>query len=266
MKKDIPTPKHALPANFTEQTLRRAIRAKKQRQRKHWIERMFSMQTFAFLKKPVGALVAIALMIMSSASAYAAINWFNADVTVMSNDSIISVDLSECLPSAMPIGVATEDRKNIKFKITGQPHISAEELRQDMLERCEFRAVLDFYDQLLPERRSGIQSSPIKAINGNQITLERMENGIREDVTLSIGDNTTAFERRQPINTSDLRVGDSVMYVYDTANLKENVNPLAENSMVVSIFRTQYDTREYVMPKMSSLPNYFEKNNIIPIQ
>jgi hypothetical protein len=239
-------PSRTLRSDFTKQTLRRSIAARKRVERQRYTRRLITMD-MKFMKQPVGALVALAVVILGSIGAYAAMNWFNGDVRVTSNNSVMAVDLSQCTASQLPPGVEqTDDRKNVQFKILGTPHIDAATLQRKLLTKCESDSVSKFYAAHYPGQSIGTQPSIVKAITPYTITLEVLWANQYTDKTFSIAQDTSFYALGQPSSLKDLKVGDTVIYAYDhpTGIFDESKNPLNDVDGVRSVFKTQYDTKE----------------------
>lgn len=200
-----------------------------------------------FVKQPLGALIAVAIVIVGSVGTYAAMNWFNGEVRVASEDSVMSVDLSRCAASQLPPGVEqTDDRKNVQFKIMGTPHIDAPALQHKLLTQCESDVVSDFYTAHYPGQKIGTHPSTVKAITPYTITLEVLWENRYTDKTFSITQDTSFYTLSQPSNLKDLKVGDTVVYAYDLTGsyIDETKNPMNTVDSVKSVFKTQYDTKD----------------------
>ena len=260
-----PIPKRALTNNFTKRTVRRSLLAKKRLERRRRLKGLFVMQKIGFLKHPVGVFITIAILITSGAGVYAAINWFNGEVTVTSDNSILTVDLSKC-NSPMPPGIEpTSDRNNVQFKITGSPHIESKELEQKLLTNCEFDTVLRFY-QIKFNTFVGTSPALVKGTDtkNNTVTLSLKFGGTDLEKTVTMKPNTTIYDKGEIANLSQLHSGDYVVIAYlrgaDTPMI-ETENPFKELDSIDSIFKTQYDTREFP----EGTKSLYSSNNIMPL-
>lgn len=240
-------PRRALSTNFTEQTLRRSLQAKKRMMRKSQLKGLFSMNKLRIRKQPVGILSVVAFIALSGTAAYAAVNWFNGSVNVSSGSSILSVDVSQC-QSSLPPGVdSNADRKNIQFKILGTPHIDEKTLQAKLLAGCELASARTMLvNQLGADKTNGEISSVIKAMAGNAITLEVSYAGQTYDKMFTIDQNAAIYSLGQQASLKDLHVGDTLlaMYTFDGSHWDESKGPSFEQKSTLNgIFRTQYDTR-----------------------
>jgi hypothetical protein len=251
-----PTPKRALSTNFTGRTLHRSILAKKRLVRKRQLKELFLMKNTNFLKQPMGALIAVAIVIAGSIGVYAAMNWFNGDVKVASDHSIMTVDLAQCQSVSLP-GFEPNVKK-VQFKILNEQHISSEALRETLLAQCEFDAVRAKYDATTVR----FQPSVVKAITPYRVTLETFWNGQYTDGIFNIGKDTEFYDKGNPASRADISVSDTVVFVYDiTGPLVEGQNPIDSITTVKSIFKTQYDTKKAA----SMQKGFYEDNNIMPL-
>lgn len=258
------TPKRALTNNFTKRTMRRSLLAKKRLERMHRLKGFFTMNKIGFLKHPAGALIAIAFIVVSGAGVYAAMNWFNGSTKITSDNSIMTVDLSECESGLPPGGVLGADPKNIQFKILGTPHIEPEILQQRLLAQCEFDSAMKFLGEQAPAVSLGYQASKVKAIDAYSITLETTWGGKKIDKVFNITPETTIYNQTNPAKTDDLKIGDSVVYTYalPSSTTMENENALGTIDTVKSIFKTQYDVTQ--MLRVTKAHN--AENNIMPLE
>lgn len=258
-------PQRPLRSDFTDQILRRARIAKTRRVRKQQLQALikepFSMKSLKFLRTVPGAALALAVVATGSAGAYALSNWFNGDVTVRQNDSVLSVDLSSCKGN-LPPGVDSQDRRNVQFKIMGSPHLSAANLESQLLAQCELDAVRDFY------RTNGqgdkyLVPATVKSANDTSITFEYVWGGEKREQTLAFASNSTVYKQGVVGATSDLRIGASaVIAANQPANWQENINPLDKISEAQSVFVTQHDVN--IAPGASK-KGFYEDNNIMPL-
>jgi hypothetical protein len=258
------TPKRALSTNFTQQTLHRSLQAKKRLERTRQIKGLFIMSKPSFMKQPIGVLVAIALVVASGAGVYAAMNWFNGDIKVTSDDSIMTVDVSECQSDMFLPGSEVTDKKNVQFKILGTPHIDAQTLQKRLLADCEFTSVQEFYAKQGVSAITGYQSSVVKNIDSYTITLEQFWIGAFTDKTFSIQSDTSFYDKGTAVNKSDLKVGDTVVYTYESTPGQEDVNSMDTVTSVKSVFKTQHDTKQ-MMQYSGKTKAFYPENNIMPL-
>ena len=259
-----PIPTRALSDNFTKQTLQRSLMAKKRLEQKRRLKGLFTMPKLEFLKHPVGALIAIALIVTGGTGVYATLNWFNGNIKVTSDNSIMTVDLSGC-KNGLPLGgINGSDPKNVQFKIIGTPHIEAGVLQQKLLAQCEVDAAVEFIKAQHPDTIFGYQTSKIKAIDAYSITLETAWGTKQTDRKFDISPSTTIFNQTAPAKTDDLKVGDSVVYTYIVpTNVMTEGQDIPESiRSVQSIFKTQYDTAQSILITKA----FYDESNIMPLE
>ncbi len=258
-------PSRSLSVTFTGSTLRRAIKAKRRENRRLVIKELFTMKKRNLLRQPLGALVALAIVVFGGAGVYAAANWFGGVVSVKSDNSIMTVDLSKC-ESNMPPGIEpTSDRSNIKFKITGTPHIEAKELQRKLLVNCEFDSVLKIYQAKLGTP-VGTPPAVIKSVDKekNTVTFELKWGGRSTVRTFALAKDPLLLDKGAPTTLSALRLGDYVMFAYkfpESLIVNETDDPFDHVTEVLGIFKTQYDTREFLEDGKS----LYSANNIMPL-
>lgn len=260
-------PDRPLVANFTDTTLRRAILSKHQNDRRQAIKELFTMGNKRnFLTQPAGAFIVLAIVILGGTGVYAAANWFGGIVSVTSDRSIMTVDLSRCQGDNLPPGIdENTDRSSVKFKITGEPHISKEDLQRKLLANCEHQTISVFYRE-----KYGITSSDVgvvKTINPQlqTVTVEIAFGGKTFDKTMLLTPYVAVYDKGRDAALSNVKAGDYIMIAFDLAkpNLLEGESPYDQEITVKGIFKTQYDLRE-VMKDGKSL--YEAPNNIIPLE
>jgi hypothetical protein len=257
-------PRRPLRADFTVHTMRHATAAKRRattkQQFRAFLKEPFSMKSLPFLRTAPGAALVVAILATTSAGAYALANWFNADVAVKENNTVLSVDLSECKGS-LPPGVESADKHNIQFKILGNPHISAADLQQRLLVECEYQAVVNFYQNKLADIH--LQVGTVTSIGDDTIRVSYQWGGKANQRTFSLTPASTVYSQGLPITLRDLLPGDTIVFVTQNQAVQEGVDPLATTTNVLSIFRTQYDTAQ----AMSAAKNgFYENNNIMPLE
>jgi hypothetical protein len=223
------------------------------------------MKSFKFLKTVPGALMATAVAVAGSAGVYALSNWFGGDVTVtQTNPTILTVDMSSCKDSTLPSGVdPAEDLQHVKFKITGSPHLSADQLQQKLLASCENSAVAKFYGAQFPEALFSPAShatfataakyllTPAKVVRlGADGTVTLQSTGSKAEAfgtrTFRLADDVTVYDASKAVSSQDLHVGDWVQFVAYSAATKsvptEGTSILdASDVRVQSLFKTQYN-------------------------
>lgn len=259
-------PRRPLQADFTAQTMKRAHVAKARRARKKQLQAIgkgfFSMKSIKFLRTVPGAALALAMAATGSVGAYALSNWFNGEVTVRQNDSVLSVDLSSC-KGDFPPGVDSTDRSNVQFKIVGNPHISADELQQQLLAECEFNAVLDFYKSNQATKDFYLPAGTIKHVNDGNVTITYLWGGEIQEKTYKFAESGSVYNEGAPAALKDLQVGDSVVFALElAAQPQEGIDPFAQVGTVQSIFKTKYDTNQ---APGTSKKGFYEGANIMPL-
>ena len=262
-KQDSIQPNRPLSTNFRDDTLRRAISAK-QRAKGSFAEQELTMKKKNFLLRPVGAFIALAIITTSSAGAYAAMNWFGGNIQVMSDNSIMIVDLSQCQGSILPPGVELgADRSKVQFKITGTPHISEQALQQRLLADCEWQNI-----QALNKNKIGASATTIGIVKDanpkdKTITVTISYGGTTFDKTFSLEPNAQIYDKGTAADFTNLNQGEEVALMYDlTIPAIEGVNPFDQAIGVKGIFVTQYDLRDALAKEE---PLYGQPNNIMPL-
>jgi hypothetical protein len=260
MKKEITTRSiRPLSADFTAKALRRAIRAKHRYDRVSAIKELFTMK---ITKKPIGALLALALVVTGGVGVYAAGNWFNGSVKVASDDSIMTVDLSQCDNASTPPGVEPGDKSAVKFKILGQPHISTQDLQRKLLVACEFQNVLKL-TQAKSQGGQGTASAILESIDYQQniVTLRLTWGGEEFLKTFTLATDASLVDKGQEATLKTFTPGSYVVATYDIGALIEGENPFDTITELKGLFKTQYDTREY----HSDGKSLYDAGNIMPL-
>lgn len=262
MKKEVtnrsPRP---LSADFTESTLRRALRAKRRYDRQNAIKELLTMK---MAKKPIGALVALAIVVMGGVGVYAAGNWFNGRVQVTQDDSIMTVDLSECKDTVTPGVEPTTDRSAVKFKILGYPHIQPEELQRKLLTNCELTNVTkQLGSQEKTGKLQGLSSALVEAVDYQKgiVTLRVSWGGQEFSKTVTLASGAILKDKGQEATLKSFSPGSYVVVSYDVADSMENKNPWDTVIGVNGMFKTQYDTRETQKDGKS----LYDTANIMPL-
>jgi len=256
-------PRRPLRTDFTVHTIRRAITAKRrattQQQIRAFLKEPFSMKSLSFLRTAPGVTLALAILATTSAGAYALANWFNADITVKQNNTVLAVDLSDCKGS-LPPGVESADKQNVQFKIVGNPHISVNDLQQRLLAECEYQAVVNFYHDKLADAH--LQAGKVTSIGDDTVSVSYHWGGKANEKIVSFTPTSTVYNQGSLTSLRDLRPGDSIVFVTQNQAVQEGIDPLAAATGVLSIFKTQYDTAQ----AMSASKNgFYEDNNIMPL-
>jgi len=253
-------PRRELSVNFTEQTFRRSIAAK-ERQR-HWqhIKRIF-MNIPQFVKQPMGAAIAVAAISLSAVGAYAAVNWFNGTVQVSQKDaSVLSVDLSSCKGN-LPPGVDNTDRHNVQFKILGNPHISAKDLQQALLEQCEYDATVAFF-KAQPTAGNSTEAATVTATSPSGIAFAYKWGDQMHTRQIATAD-LHLFKQGTAATLADFHIGDHIVVNYDLPTPWSDTqgDPVAAGTMR-GVFKTQYDVTQ--APEESKKA-FYSDYNIMPL-
>ena len=249
-------------------------------QRTFW-SRMWEKMTMKSPYKTAPGIAVLAIIIgLGGLGAGALTNWFSGNPTAKDDGSIMSVDVSSCkdaiysriVPNSKPqesLGTEQTDFKNLKFKITGQPHISTADLQKQLLIDCEYAAVETYF----AERNVGdiTTTGKIKNINGTMVNVEYMFNGTNHEKTIDVS-GLTLIQTSQPITQAGLKAGSYVAIAFAHPVSAEAVDQsivdatdyFAETSQVHAVFITQYDLRD-----ASGTPNkrgiQYETMNIMPL-
>jgi len=256
-----------LASDFTERALRNAIRAKQRRVSKKRFDflktEIFPMKLLKSLRTVPGAAAVVAIVATSSVGAYALSNWFGGTVPVKEDASVFSVDLSSCRGSVLPGINENDDLHNIKFKITGRPHISAQDLQQDLLGDCEYNAVVDFYAAKFPEagftntghpaaasQRFNYTLLPATVVVANHGSITVKSTGSKADSfgtrTLTLAPDASIYDESRTASVDALQPGDSILFVAYSASagapMTEGTTLLNKSDIQVrSIFKTHYN-------------------------
>ncbi|HSW66270.1 MAG TPA: hypothetical protein VLI54_03990 [Bacillota bacterium] len=278
-------PRRSLRADFTVRTMRHAAIAKRRatttQHFRAFTKEPFSMKSLSFLRTAPGAALAVAILATTSVGAYALTNWFNADVTVKQNATVLSADLSQCQGN-LPAGVESNvDRSNVQFKILGNPHISAQDLQQALLGQCEASSVTEFYARLFPQaglsstghpatfttesRKYTLLPGLVTAIDAHTVTIRSTGAKAASFATraFNLASDSTVYNAGNRIALSDLQPGDSIMFLAYAANASdaapEGTSLLDDASLqIMSIFKTQYND--------GAASNFdYQANNIMPL-
>jgi hypothetical protein len=279
---DASEPRRPLRSNFTERVLRNAATAKRRatnRQRRVALRKdLFTMKSIKFLRTVPGAIAAVAVIATGSVGVYAMTNWFDGNVAVTQDtDSTFSVDLSSC-KDVLPGVDATKDLSHLQYKITGQPHISAPDLRKQLLGECEATAVAKFYAQKYPQAgfvaniedftadpmgqnasKYAMLTARVVAI-GDDGTIVLSSTGAKGASfgtidgqgkyspvkTFTLAAQAPVYNQSKDASLGDLAAGDNVVFVAYAASA---ATPMVESKgvvdysdvQVISLFKTQYD-------------------------
>lgn len=260
-------PRRPIRTDFTARTLRHAVTAKRRAQSKQQIKAFFkepfSMKSLKFLRTAPGFAVAAAVLATTTVSAYTISNWFGGEVAVKQNANVLSVDLSEC-KGALPPGIEhNTNRSDVKFKIVGDPHISAEQLQKQLLVDCEYKAVIDFYRAQPKNQAYEFHTATVKAVSVDRgVTLNYAWGGTTHEKTIALAQNAPVYNQGQPVSASELTAGDFIVFAVNPTAPVEGTNPLAGIEEVQSVFKTQYDTS---LAPSASKNAFYEDNNILPL-
>ncbi len=264
MKKDTMQrePARALSTNFNDVTFARAVRAKRRAERQANIKEFFSMK--AIIKRPIGTLVAIAAVIVSGVGVYAAANWFNGSVKVTQTDpSILTVDVSECKEAPMPGIEPSADRSNLQFKITGTPHISADELQRKLLVECEFFNTVKVLEAKNTQPYASLRPAIIKSIDRAQRSVTVATWGDAGEKTYSLAANAFVLDKGAESSIDALKVGDFITLSYHLPRvLNEDEHYTDFVSTLDGVFINQYDTREF----MKDAKSLYSAGKIMPLE
>lgn len=265
-------PARALRANFTKQTMSMAVKAKKRAAHKNNLQGLFSMKSVRFMRTIPGAAIGLAIIATGSVGVYALSNWFGGDVAVKQDASIMHIDVSSCKGDLPLAGVEpSDDRHDIKFKITGNPHISAQALQHQILVDCESNAVREFYNPGAPAKAAakfGLQPATITAVDGSTFTISYRSPAAPQTVskTFTLTDTNPVYDQGKKVTVADFHAGDYIQFAVNYADSLglEGTNPYA-NAPVQSIFKTQYDTSKGDGASKGSGISY-KADNILPIE
>ncbi len=266
-----------LPRDFTAQTLRLALAARPRYQPKS--QGIFRMKSLFTIKR-FAPIAIIGLASIGSLGAYAVTqNWFGGDVSANRVNDVFTVDTTGC--TAHLPGIEQDQQQHAQFKIVKDTGLSAEELKNRVLQMCEFYAANDFYQtktefgplltQPQPNTDYWLYRSKIKAIDHNQVTLSIFgmagaHAGTFSDVTLPIDTAATVYNQGAPASLRELAVGDSVVFVTKTPGSPQDIHspgkdPITSETRIVSLFKTQYDMLDGVEHEKA----FYEDNGIMPI-
>jgi|GEM_PF-902764 len=274
-------PRRRLSSDFTERAIHQAVTAKRRATWWQQSKELYTLKSLKFLKTVPGAIVATVAVVASSAGVYALSNWFDGDVTVTQTDpSILTVDMSSCKsPRALPAGVdPANGLQHVQFKITGSPHISADQLQQELLANCENSAVVNFYGDKFPD--AGFSGAGHATVNtqfhyllmpaavvrlGSDGTVTIRSTGTKAMAfgtrTLTLAPDATVFNAGKAASINDLRPGDYIQVVAYSAGTTspptEGVTILdARDVQIKSLFKTQYNDGQLVM---------YDTGNVMPL-
>lgn len=256
-------PNRPLSINFTDRTLKRAIKAKRRESARASLRGVFIVKK-QFLKQPVGVLVALGLVVLGGAGAYAATNWFNGSIGVKEDQTILTVDLSECKSAVMPAGIEpAADRREVKFKILGDPHIGGEKLEKSLLADCEMQAVREFYKQQyggsLAEHFGMVKKVDLSE---RTVTLSYTWGGSSSEMTWRLDNGAQLYDKGQPAELAQFKEGDTVVFAYDLGGyIEEGQDPFKKITSLRSLFKMQYDTSQ----AMGVTKAFYDESNIMPL-
>lgn len=273
-------PRRALRPDFTERVIRHAAMAQRRVAKKQRLQTLykeiFTMKKLNFLRTVPGVGLVVAVVATSGVGVYALSNWFGGTVAVTQDTaSTFSVDLSSCQGGLPPGFAPTEDRSNVQFKITGEPHISAQDLQKQLLGECEAGAVTEFYAKQFPDAGLSGTGQPsastaarltyslwtasVKSIGGDgKITVSSTgpkgasfgttdaHGNFSPVKTLILAPDATVYSKGHSVRIGDVKEGDNITFVAYSpgagAPMTEWAGVLNRSDVcIVSIFRTQYD-------------------------
>ena len=228
-----------------------------------------------------GVTLAIAaILLVGGTGVYALTNWFGGTPTVENDGTILSVDVSSCkddiypyiVPNHTPskdLGTEQTDFKNLKFKVIGNPHISADDLQKQLLIDCEAAAVRSYF----ATNNVGDMTEPgtISALNGAELTVDYMFNGENRQKTFAL-DGVTVIEKGKATTKEALSVGSYAYIAYPHPSTNKlmsdaevrSIDFLRDASKINAVFITTYN-----MQKTSGDPNgegiNYSRMNIMPL-
>jgi hypothetical protein len=261
-------PRRPLRADFTSVTFRRAKTAKRRATHQFSGDLFVMKKPFHFMRTASGAALGMAVIAAGSVGVYALTNWFGGNPTVTESTSIMHIDLSSCKGN-LPAGVEpTDNRQDIQFKITGTPHISADNLQRQLLTDCEFNAVSGFYNPgKTYESQYGILPAIVTGVHGNTFTVsyQSMQQQQLETKTFTINPDTLLYDQGNAASMSDFKPGDTVVIAaaYTTMPHLETDDPWPA-APVHSVFKTKYDLSKASGVRKSSGLNY-GADHIVPM-
>lgn len=260
MNKYTARPTRALTQDFTQRTLARSIKAKSYGQP----QKDFLMNIHSFLKRPAGLIAVLSLALLTTAGAYAAVNWFNGNVGVKTDSTIMNVDISSCKNPFLPGFPDNQDMRNVQFKILGEPHISETNLKQTLLTQCESNAVADFYHSNPATKDVDLHSGAIVAVGQNSLTLAYVWGGQTINKSFDVGTGTTFYNQGTPANMNDIKTGQFAMFATPQhTSYTEGTDPLQDERSLLSLFVTQYNTA--IAPGNGKKNFSYPDSNIMPL-
>lgn len=263
-------PRRELHSDFTARTIRHAIVAKRRATVKQYIKttvkEMQYMKSFKKLGALPGAAALVIMVTATSAGAYALTNWFNANVAVNQDKSVMSVNIADC--KDMPLsGIGQNvDKRNVQFKILGDPHIAADQLQRRLLAECEYNAAIGFYKNTYPDQNFTFYAGTVKAVATDaSVTLDYSWGGVTKDKTFAVSNDAGIFNQGARVTLQDLKAGDTIIFASEQRVVAEGVDPLADVSQVQSIFKTQYDVTDALSASKEKSALY-DSGNIMPLE
>ncbi|MET1033456.1 MAG: hypothetical protein ABWX94_03070 [Candidatus Saccharimonadales bacterium] len=205
-------------------------------------------------------------VLLTGGIAYAAINWFGADVSTKQQADVVYSVAAECSPSTVQ---ALRDNKpytnTSQYKILKPELISQEDLKLDELSTCEQRAIETSLRSSMPniyqagDSKNGLyypvgKYGTVVNVTGNEITVSQLpvdhESGPRELITatLKIGKDTLVMDKGKATELASFKQGDPV-YIIVQNPVRNDQNDHdwratpSDKSVVRSVTKTQYDMK-----------------------
>ncbi|MFZ1249638.1 MAG: hypothetical protein WAQ24_04955 [Candidatus Saccharimonadales bacterium] len=245
------------------------------------LKELLTMKT-SIKSAPGMALLVFALGV-GTVGAGAVTNWFHGNPLVKDDASIMTVDVSSCkdaiysriIPNNTPqriLGFEQTDFKNLKFKITGEPHISAEDLQKQLLIDCEYAAVTTYF----AEKYVGdmvVSGATITDMQESIATVDYLHKGKNYTKSIDLSSVQIVKQGRNAPLT-ELKKGDYVMisFAHPTSTLYQSEEDVASTDYFAqsspngtrALFITQHDMRQASGTESHTGIDY-KKMNIMPV-
>lgn len=275
--------KHPLRKDFTNYTMRNALRAKRREHARHQ-KRSWSMKrTMHYFKTVPGIAILLLVLSVGSVGAYTATLGPVADnpgttVVISPEDpTIVTVDLKDCqlmLGSNFRNPEVKEQLRQgpVKFKLLQPDKFTAEQVRASVLAACDSDDAMKFYREQHKDWFPGDRSTnyapyfnaKIVAIDAKQVTVDFAWRGLeRTTITYPIQPGLIIYRNGAEVPFGSLQPGDfAMLIIHQPADLNSPNYwpevPTAENSSLVSITELQYDDSKTVNLYDATRPQYFE--------
>lgn len=222
------------------------------------------MTKLLVMPKWASAALGLGVVIVTGGAAYAAINWFGADVKTSQNaDQVYSI-ATECSPSLVQ---ALKDDKpytnTAEYKIIKPELISQDDFKLDGLATCEQRAIESNLRTSMPavyqpgDSHEGLYYpvgayGTVAEVSGNKITVVDIpvdrQTGPRENITatLTINPETLVTNQGKATDSNSLKQGDRVYFIFQNpVRPGQNDNDWratpSDQSTIRALAKTQYD-------------------------